>query len=60
MLESSRVFKLKTRKIKKYPVSLRLPQEFLRSNRIKIGDEIDVFLVENTHELIIKKKEVFK
>jgi len=55
--ESSRVLELKSRKVKKYPVSIRLPKEFIRSNRLKIGDTLEIYLVENTYELIIKKVE---
>ena len=58
-IEHSRVFQLRKKKIKKYPVSVVLPQDFIRANRIKVGDELIFYLVENTHELIIKKKEDF-
>lgn len=50
-----RVVKLKTRKIKKYPVTITLPKEFIRANRIQVGDTIVIYLTES-RELIIKKE----
>ncbi len=49
-----RVIKLKTRKIKKHPVTIVLPKEFIRANRIVAGDVIVLYLTESK-ELIIKK-----
>ena len=51
-----RVIKLKTRKIKTASISIKLPKEFIKANRLQIGDVIAIYLTES-RELIIKKQE---
>lgn len=51
------VFKIKARVIKRWPTKIVIPKEFIRSNNIKVGDVIGVYIEKDTNQLIIKKEE---
>lgn len=51
------VFKIKIRAIKKFPAHLTLPKEFIKANRIKVGDVVGIYIEKDTNQLIIKKEE---
>lgn len=51
------VFKVRIRTIRKFPTNISLPKEFIRSNKLKVGDVIGVYLEKDTNQLIIKKEE---
>lgn len=50
-----KLVKLKSRKVGSFPVLLRLPKWFLKVNKIKSGDVLDIYITD-TGELIIKKR----
>jgi len=52
-----KLLRLKTRKVKKLPLQVTLPELFAKKNLIRKGDEI-VFYISETGELIIKKEGV--
>ena len=51
------VFKIKLRVIRKWPTNIAIPKEFIRSNNLKVGDVVGVYIEKDTNQLIIKKEE---
>ena len=52
-----KLVKLKSRKVKRMPFQIILPEWWVRVNELKKDDVIDVYIAD-TKELIIKKREV--
>ena len=53
-LKQGRVVRIRKKKISQYPIKMRIPQEFIKRNDLKIGDELN-FYISDAGDLIISK-----